>query len=224
MRAFVAQRYIAQIAPLSTRKWHVRAYALALGRLKVYVFRDLLGLLAAEPYRPPWENPSLKASLTNTALQDEAEIVENDSMRDFWTLDADADIPLFPDRPDWKTHVFYQICGVVADVFRAAAWTMADKFVAVDKCFEVFAVDFLVDGSGHAWLLEVNESPAFYEHGVAGPMALRLMESVVCVTMEHMGMAGVGDPENAVVRNRLVEVLDETAKLGKSNIVEILPA
>ncbi|KAK3897630.1 putative tubulin--tyrosine ligase PBY1 [Staphylotrichum tortipilum] len=219
MRAFVAQRYITQIPPVSGRKWHVRAYALVLGRLKVHVSRDLLALLAAEPYRPPWENPSLRASLTNTALQDAAEVAANESMRDFWTLGAE----LFPDRPDWTTHVFYQICGVVAELFRAAAWTMADKFVAVDKCFEVFAVDFLVDSSGNAWLLEVNETPAFYEHGVAGPIALRLMESVVCATMEHMGMASIGDPKNAVARNRLVEVLDETAKLGKSNIVEILP-
>ncbi len=223
MRAFVAQRYIAQIPPVSGRKWHVRAYALALGRLKVHVSRDLLALLAAEPYRPPWENPSLRASLTNTALQDAAEVAANESMRDFWTLGGEDDGGLFPDRPDWTTHVFYQICGVVAEVFRAAAWTMADKFVTVDKCFEVFAVDFLVDAGGNAWLLEVNETPAFYEHGVAGAIALRLMESVVCATMEHMGMATVGDPKNAAARNRLVEVLDETAKLGKSNIVEILP-
>jgi hypothetical protein len=219
MRAFVAQRYITPIPPVSGRKWHVRAYALALGRLKVHVSCDLLALLAAEPYRPPWENPSLRASLTNTALQDAAEIAANESMRDFWTLGG----ALFPDRPDWTTHVFDQICGVVAEVFRAATWTMADKFVAVNKCFEVFAVDFLVDTSGNVWLLEVNEAPAFYEHGVAGTIALSLMESVVCATMEHMGMARVGDPKNAVARNRLVEVLDETAKLGKSNIIEILP-
>ncbi|KAG7287431.1 hypothetical protein NEMBOFW57_006942 [Staphylotrichum longicolle] len=224
MRAFVAQRYISSIPVLNQRKWHVRAYALSLGRLKVHVFRDMLALLAAEPYAPPWENPSLKASLTNTALQDEEEVVANESMRDFWEMDCgDAESELFEGRPDWKRHVFYQICGVVAEVFRAAVWTMADKFVALDKCFELFAVDFLVDASGNAWLLEVNETPAFYQHGVAGPMALRLMEAVVCVTMEHMGKARVGGREDARVRNRFVEVLDETAKLGKSNITEIMP-
>ncbi|KAK4148385.1 putative tubulin--tyrosine ligase PBY1 [Chaetomidium leptoderma] len=223
MRAFVAQRYIVSIPPLDGRKWHVRAYALSMGRLKVHIFRDMLTLLAAEDYQPPWENPSLKSSLTNTALQDEDEFVENESMRDFWAAAAGGGADMFPDRPDWKTHVFYQICGISAEVFRAAAHTMADKFTTVDKCFELFAIDFLVDTSGNAWLLEVNETPAFYQQSIAGPLALRLMESLVCVTMEHMGKAEVGDPKNAAVRNRWVEVLDETSKLAKSNITEIMP-
>lgn len=222
MRAFVAQRYIVAIPPLDGRKWHVRAYALSLGRLKVHVFRDMLALLAVEAYQPPWENPSLKSSLTNTALQDEDEFVERESMRDFWAAEAVGG-PLFPGRPDWKTHVFYQICGVTAELFRAAAHTMADKFTTLDRCFELFALDFLVDASGNAWLLEVNETPAFYQHGVAGPIALRLMESVICLTMEHLGQAKAGDPRTKAAKSRLVEVLDETAKLGKSNITEIMP-
>jgi hypothetical protein len=220
MRAFVAQRYIVAIPPLDGRKWHVRSYALSMGRLKVHVAREMLALLAVEAYQPPWENPSLKSSLTNTALQDEEEFVARESMRDFWAADGSG---MFPDRPDWKTHVFYQICGITAELFRAAVHTMADKFTTLDKCFELFALDFLVDAAGNAWLLEVNEAPAFYQHGVAGPMALRLMEAVICATMEHMGKAEPGDPKNAAVRNRLVEVLDETDKLGKSNITEILP-
>jgi hypothetical protein len=224
MRAFVAQRYIVRIPPLSNRKWHVRAYALALGRLKVYLFRDMLALLALEPYQPPWENPSLRSSLTNTALQDEEEFVANERMREFWG-ESKAWEGVFPDRgeKEWKTHVFYQICGVAGEVFRVAVHTMADKFTTVDKCFKMFALDFLVDSAGHAWLLEVNETPAFYQHGVAGPMAVSLMEAMVCVAMEHMGLAQVGDPRNKVVRNRLVEVLNETGRLGKSNITEILP-
>ncbi|KAL2132428.1 hypothetical protein VTI74DRAFT_3797 [Chaetomium olivicolor] len=224
MRAFVAQRYIVAIPPLEGRKWHVRAYVLAIGRLKVHVFRDMLALLAVEDYQPPWENPSLKSSLTNTALQEEEEVVSKESMRDFWAIDDGLLGGEGKWGPDWKRHVFYQICGVAAELFKAAAHTMADKFTTLDKCFELFALDFLVDASGNAWLLEVNETPAFYQQGVAGPLALRLMESVVCVTMEHMGMAREDvEARNAVVRNRLVEVLDETAKLGKSNITEIMP-
>ncbi|KAK4248435.1 tubulin-tyrosine ligase [Corynascus novoguineensis] len=232
MRAFVAQRYLAAVPTLDGgRKWHVRAYALAVGRLKVHVGREMLALLAAEPYVPPWEGerPNLRASLTNTALQDADEVEALRAMRAFWDLgegdgsDRDGARDMFPGRPDWKTHVFYQICGITAELFRAAAHTMGDKFVTLDKCFELFALDFLLDTSGNAWLLEVNEAPAFYQDAVAGPMALRLMEAVVCIAMEHMGMTRAGDPKNAAVRNRLVEVLDETAKLGKSNITEIMP-
>jgi predicted RNase H-like HicB family nuclease len=96
---------------------------------------------------------------------------------------------------------------------------MADKFTPLDKCYELFAIDFLVDTEGTAWLLEVNETPAFYEQGYAGELAERLMESVVAVTLEHLG---VGE-EYEEAKGRMVEVLDATDLLGKSNITEILP-
>ncbi|KAJ3943215.1 uncharacterized protein N0V96_007450 [Colletotrichum fioriniae] len=142
---------------------------------------------------------------------------ERESMRDFW----DAPDDLLPG--DWKAHVFQQVCAVSAELFQAAAHTMADKFTTVNKCFELFAVDFLIDSGGTAWLLEVNETPAFYNVGIAGPLALRLMESVICVTTEHMGMAQPKDHDHTAAKERLIQVLDETEKLAKSNITEILP-
>ncbi|KAL0930665.1 tubulin-tyrosine ligase [Colletotrichum truncatum] len=217
MREFVAQRYIVHIPPMEKRKWHARAYVLAMGRLKVYVFKEMLALLAGEDYEPPWLNPSLKSSLTNTALQDEDVFINKQSMRDYWAAPDD----LLPG--DWKANVFEQICDISSELFRAAAHTMADKFTTVDKCFELFAVDFLIDTSGTAWLLEVNETPAFYDVGMAGPLALRLMESVICISMEHMGMAKLDDEHNALVKKRMIQVLDETNHLAKSNITEILP-
>lgn len=217
MREFVAQRYIVHIPPMEKRKWHARAYVLSMGRLKVYIFKEMLALLAGEDYEPPWLNPSLKSSLTNTALQDEDVFVNKQSMRDFWAAPDD----LLPG--DWKADVFEQICDISAELFRGAAHTMADKFTTVNKCFELFAVDFLIDTSGTAWLLEVNETPAFYDVGMAGPLALRLMESVVCISMEHMGKARLDDEHNALVKKRMIQVLDETDKLAKSNITEILP-
>ncbi|KAJ0314857.1 hypothetical protein COL5a_012196 [Colletotrichum fioriniae] len=217
MREFVAQQYVVSIPPMENRKWHARAYVLSVGRLKVYVFKEMLALLAGEDYEPPWLYPSLKCSLTNTALQDKDVFVNRESMRDFW----DAPDDLLPG--DWKAHVFQQVCAVSAELFQAAAHTMADKFTTVNKCFELFAVDFLIDSGGTAWLLEVNETPAFYNVGIAGPLALRLMESVICVTTEHMGMAQPKDHDHTAAKERLIQVLDETEKLAKSNITEILP-
>ncbi|KAL2255251.1 hypothetical protein VTK26DRAFT_3753 [Humicola hyalothermophila] len=121
----------------------------------------------------------------------------------------------------WKDGVWRQVCEVTAELFRAAAHTSADKFTTVEKCFELFALDFLVDADANAWLLEANETPAFYQQGVAGPMAVKLMESVVCVVLEHFGRANLEDPRNKEARERMVQVLDETEKLGKSNISEI---
>ncbi|KAL6399708.1 tubulin-tyrosine ligase [Ilyonectria robusta] len=217
MREFVAQKYIVSIPPIDGKKWHARAYVLSIGRLKVHVFREMLALLAVEDYEPPWNNPSLKSSLTNTALQDEDEFTTNDSMRDFWEL---------PDNlldGDWKVGIFQQACAISAELFQAAAHTMSDKFTPLNKCFELFAVDFLVDTNGTAWLLEVNETPALYEHDFAGSIALRLVESTICVAMEHMGSTRLRDAHWREARQRMVEVLDETDKLGKSNITMILP-
>lgn len=216
MRVFVAQQYIATVPALDGRKWHARAYVLCVGRLKVYVYRELLALLAGEKYQPPWENPSLKSSLTNTSLQEEDDYIARESMRDFWS----APDELLPG--DWKQSVFDQICEVSAEVVAAATHTMADKFTPQDKCFELFAADYHIDATGHVWLLEVNESPAFYEVGVAGSLAKRLMESVVCTTMEHMGQNVEDNAENAAAKERLVKVLDETATLAKSNITQIV--
>lgn len=217
IREFVAQQYIISIPPMEKRKWHARAYVLAMGRLEVYVFKEMLALLAGEDYEPPWLNPSLKASLTNTALQDEDVFVNKESMRDFWAAPDD----LLPG--DWKSSVFDQVCSISGELFRAAAHTMADKFTTVNKCFELFAVDFLIDTNGTAWLLEVNETPAFYDVGIAGPLAVRLMESVVCLSMEHMGQIPPGNEKNELVKRRMIRVLDEREKLAKSNITEILP-
>lgn len=220
MREFVAQRYITDILPLEKRKWHVRAYVLCIGRLKVHAFKDMLALLAAVDYEPPWDNPSLMASLTNTALQDEEDFVGKNSMRKFSELPDDL-LDCQSEGATWKDSVFKQICSVSAEVFRAAAYTMADKFTTLDSCFELFGVDFLVDADGTAWLLEVNETPAFYQQGAAGPIALELMESVVCVAMEHMNSTELQGARFSAARERMVEVLDETSKLAKSNITEI---
>ncbi|KAL2153584.1 hypothetical protein VTH82DRAFT_4739 [Thermothelomyces myriococcoides] len=234
MRAFAAQRYLTAVSTLAGgHKWHIRAYALAVGRLRVYVAREMLALLAAEPYVPPWvgDKPNMRAALTNSAMRDDDEV--DAGMLAFWDLgqqdgeqgeDDKEKKEKEKKKADWKTDVFEQICAVTAELFRAAVHTMPDKFVALDRSFELFGLDFLLDASGNAWLLEVNEAPAFYDNPVAGPISLRLYEAVICTTMEHMGLARIGDdPKSAEVKGRLVEVLDETVKLAKSNITEIVP-
>lgn len=218
MRAFVAQRYLANTSTIDSRKWHCRAYVLCVGRLKVYVYREMLALLAGESYAPPWENPSLKASLTNTALQDVSTVEEKRSMRDFWDgLDCEA----FDQA--WKENLFGQICEITGELFRGAANTMPDRFVTLEKCFELFALDFLIDEGGDAFLLEVNETPAFYDHPVTGPIALRLFEGVVELAMGQMDSLGGKGSGSGKVPEGMVLVADETGRMGKSNITVILP-
>lgn len=59
---------------LQGRKFHLRAYCVAHGALKVYLFPRILALFSSKPYKPPSEedegSENLSAHLTNTALQE----------------------------------------------------------------------------------------------------------------------------------------------------------
>lgn len=82
LREFVAQRYLTSMLLLHGKKFHVRAYVLAIGRLQVFVYRELLALIASEEYRQPWDNPTLRSSLTNSSFQ--SEDIQSNSARSFW--------------------------------------------------------------------------------------------------------------------------------------------
>jgi tubulin---tyrosine ligase len=165
LRHFIAQPYIHPpllLPSSSNRKFHIRTYVLAVGSLQVYVYRDMLALFAAAPYSPPWETETtsgeidLSAHLTNTCLQDGT---REGSVRRFWDLEA------LPQFPNWKERAYDQIKSVTGKVFEAAARGMMVHFQTLPNVFEVFGLDFLVDGKGKAWLLEVNAFPDFRQTG-----------------------------------------------------------
>lgn len=190
LRHFIAQPYIHPpllLEPSGGCKFHIRTYILAVGALRVYVYRPILALFAAKPYHPPWSQPDLRAHLTNTCIQDTGE--REGSVRAFWDLpDEVSMIPEVCDpksRDDWKVSVFDQICKVTGEVFEAAARGMMVHFQPLPNAFELFGLDFLVDAQGSAWLLEVNAFPDFKQTGddlkslVAG-----LFEEVVDVAIK----------------------------------------
>ena len=153
LRHFVAQPYIHPPFLVSNRKFHIRTYVLCLGRLKVYVYRRMLALFAARDYAPPWESEDLDTHLTNTCLQSSPD---------------DATVRLFDDLPldeGMKWDVQRQISEVTGELFEAAARSMPVHFQPVGNAFEVFGLDFLVDGAGKAWMLEVNAFPDFKQTG-----------------------------------------------------------
>jgi tubulin---tyrosine ligase len=161
LRHFIAQPYIHPplLVPGDSRKFHIRTYVLAIGSLRVYVFKEMLALFAAEPYAAPEDsanaNANLDAHLTNTCLQteDEAKAI---SVHRYWNLPLSA---------AQKSSVFDQICQVTGEIFEAAARGMMVHFQPLPNAFEVFGVDFLVDARGMAWLLEINAFPDFRQTG-----------------------------------------------------------
>jgi hypothetical protein len=171
LRHFVAQPYIHPpllLPEMDNRKFHVRVYVLAVGSLKVYVYKDILALFAAKAYKSPraasavsggeedGEGVDLDAHLTNTCLQGEDTASKANSVHRFW------DLPLPRNQAE---NIFTQICSVTGELFEAAARGMMVHFQPLDCAFEVYGLDFLVDAAGTAWLLEVNAFPDFKQTG-----------------------------------------------------------
>lgn len=188
LRHFIAQPYIDPpllLPSSSQRKFHIRTYVLAVGSLKVYVFKEMLALFAAKSYCAPWEDEDevtdLARHLTNTCFQ-EGGSANKESVRRFWQLD-----PYVPGLgDDWKQKVFSQICAVTGEVFEAAARGMMVHFQTLPNAFELYGVDFLVDKQGNAWLLEMNAYPDFGQTGEDLKEAVvgRLFEGTVDVAVK----------------------------------------
>lgn len=164
LRHFLVQPYIDKPLLLSSnghRKFHIRTYVLAVGALKVFVYKEMLALFAAKPYAPPGSTASpeidLTQHLTNTCFQDDS--TKESSVHDFWDL--------IDENPaaDWQEHVFSQICQITGEVFEAAAREQMVHFQVIPNAFEVFGVDFLVDDDQNVWLLELNAYPDFKQTG-----------------------------------------------------------
>jgi tubulin--tyrosine ligase len=164
LRHFIAQPYIHPplLLPSNPRKFHIRTYVLAVGALKVYVYKQMLALFASSPYTPPWSSTSsdiildLSAHLTNTCLQPS---VHDGTVQSFFAL-PESDLPT-----SMTENIFKQICETTGEAFEAAAKGMMVHFQVLPNVFEVFGVDFLVDEAGRAWLLEVNAFPDFRQTG-----------------------------------------------------------
>lgn len=188
LRHFIAQPYIDPpllLPSSSNRKFHIRTYVLAVGALRVYVFKEMLALFAAKSYCRPWEAEDnvidLARHLSNTCFQEGGSANEG-SVRRFWKLESD--VPGL--SPEWKEKVFDQICAITGEVFEAAARGMMVHFQTLPNAFELFGVDFLVDKDGNAWLLELNAYPDFAQTGEELKEAVvgRLFEETVDVAVK----------------------------------------
>jgi hypothetical protein len=204
LRHFIAQPYIHPPLLLSSslnRKFHIRTYAVAVGSLKVFVYKPMLALFAVETYAAPWEQPDLRAHLTNTCLQGTGE--REGSVRAFWDLEEDA--PGLPSN--WKTRAFEQICGVTGELFEAAARNMLVHFQTLPNSFEMFGLDFLLDASGNPWLLEANAFPDFKQTGDdLKDVVQGLFEELVDVAVKpFFGIAELDEPAKV---QRMFKVLD----------------
>jgi tubulin--tyrosine ligase len=187
MREWVLQRYVDNPLLINGHKFHLRVYVLCVGALKVYVFNEILALLAAHRY--PFcghryccsrsvhryskdDMDDIYKHLTNTARS--AEDINFEEAKFVKLLD---DLPLhllqsYPDRVDNDinaaisvvSNIRSQIHGITSQLFHAFEneYTI---FSPMSNCFELFGLDFLVDESFNVSLLEVNPGPDFKQTG-----------------------------------------------------------
>lgn len=169
LRHFIAQRYIDP--PLlfpehGNRKFHIRTYVLAVGALRVYVYRDMLALFAPQTYRSPGPGGlEPEVHLTNTCLHSGTPL--SGSVHPFWNLPSTCSYLRTSGNPasDWKSTAFSQLCRATGTLFEAAAREQMVHFQTLGNAFEVFGLDWMVDAGGGVWLLEVNAFPDFRQSG-----------------------------------------------------------
>ena len=149
VREWVIQRYISNPLLVNNRKFHVRAYVLAVSNIQVYLYRDMLALFALRPYDLNNLSDPL-AHISNTCIQtDEADFDEDQSVRLFWELNK------FGIKDQDLEHMFDQMRDILKDVFDACTSEMT-TFQAVPNAFELFGVDFMIDADNKVYFLEAN--------------------------------------------------------------------
>ncbi|KAI5788407.1 survival protein sure-like phosphatase/nucleotidase [Geopyxis carbonaria] len=188
LRHFVAQRYIHPPLLVNDRKFHIRTYVLAVGGLRVFVYKPMLALFAAAAYTAPTTDTcSLDGHLTNTCLQTPG---TTNSVKLFWDLDL-GDIS--------KDDVWKKICSTTADLFEGAARTQRVHFQTLPNAFEIFGVDFVVDAKGGVWVLEVNAYPDFKQTGEElGGVIEGLLRSTVKTAVGGFFGQPLGEAEDMV--------------------------
>lgn len=121
LRHFLVQKYIhPPLILASNRKFHIRAYVLAVGSLKVYVYKNMLALFAASEYKAPWEvsNEDLSGCLTNTCLQTGK---REGSVQLFWGLQKNGMLPSAYNNEGTLQAIWGKLCKITGELFSAAA-------------------------------------------------------------------------------------------------------
>lgn len=189
IREWVLQRYIASPLLLRRRKFHIRAYIVAVGDLHVYLAEDCLALCSGTCYRVT-DTSNLLAHITNTAYQDRDPGFNEKDCVLLWN-DASTEKILIEDgRCKTREEAHQRIqktlddMGAIVEQLFSAYATEFGVFSPIEGCFEHYGLDFIVDQAWNVFLLEVNPGPDFKQTGQRLESAIeRLMGSTIDVAL-----------------------------------------
>ncbi|GLB36304.1 putative tubulin-tyrosine ligase family protein [Lyophyllum shimeji] len=214
-------------------KFHLRAYCLASGALRVYLYDRILALFSAVPYATPVSNTEgdtpldLTPHLTNTSLQTHK---GEEGVRLFDELvgcqilpSVEGSEPAVFTAKD-SAEVVLQMVEILGDAFKAAIENPV-HFQPLPNAFELYGIDFLVaysaaPGTGvpkfQVKLLEMNAEPAIE---LTGPRLTWILEdlfiSIGKVTVEPFlrGIEEDGGWAVGETRHHLIKALDEEIRV-----------
>ncbi|PWA02853.1 hypothetical protein BB558_000991 [Smittium angustum] len=192
IREWVVQEYIDNPLLLSAygnRKFHIRTYVLAIGGIKVFVFREMLALFASKKYDSNFDNlKDVYSHITNTYVQSkDSDFDEDQVVHLFWDLsnnNKQTELGTSVSTEDLE-HIYTQIKSLTADVFHASV-SQPTMFQVWENCFELFGLDFMVDDKLNVFFLEANAYPDFKQTGDRlNSLVFNFFDSVVNTLTNH---------------------------------------
>ena len=198
IREWVLQRYIDPPLLLGKRKFHIRAYVVAVSALRVYFYRDCLALCCGRRYRR-FDTSNKFAHLTNTAYQDKDLDFNEENCVRLWSDDDAAEIlvkdgtcPTLEDARKRVKEVVDQMERITGELFRAYTNEFG-VFAPIEGCFEQYGFDFMVGKDWKVSLLEVNPGPDFKQ---TGSRLSRVIENLMCDTIDAALLGDCVDAES----------------------------
>lgn len=222
IREWVLQKYIPNPMTISGYKFHIRVYVLCVGALQVYVYEDMLLLLAAHKYDISNLDDDY-IHLTNTCRgAEDIEFDENIFVRhsDEFPLMLQREYPEkfknFEQAANKTEDIKESIREITKEIFEAYEneYTI---FSPMTNCFEVFGLDFMVTDDFQTSLLEINPGPDFKQTGSSlRQLIVNLWDRIFRIVLDEdaLEIEG-GSVDTTITAMRFAKVYDKELSVSK---------